>query len=153
MGQTSAEEMYCASMFTGLNDLHHCLNNEGEVKHSQVDLESIETIRTLYFSADNAVSLMPDSIQVLYQNEAMSERLKLSVLVYELIACLEHGYATEQLNNALHNLCDYVGIGIHRAGYDLARQLAYLERSANYHVCFHSQFLLSTNMQVLDPAA
>ena len=153
MGQTSAEEMYCASMFTGINDLCHCLYHDDEIKQSQVNLESVETLRTLYFSSEDVVPLMPDSIQVLYQNGTLSERLKLSILVYELVACLEHGYATEQLNTALLNLCDYVGIGIHRAGYDLARQLAYLERSANYHVCFHSQFLVSTNTQVLDPIA
>lgn len=152
MGQASAEEMYCASMFTGLGDLSYCLHKADTIKHSRVDIESVPTLKTLYRDEPDEISLMPDSIQVIFQDDSMSERLKLSILVYELVACLEYSYSTEQLKQALLDLCDYVGIGIHRAGYDLARQLVHIERQTNYHVCHHSQFLLSTNMQALDPA-
>ncbi len=151
MGQTSAEEMYCASMFTGIGDLAYCLHDYQNNKHSDVDLDSIESIHSLYGSDDNEILLMPDSIQSLFQTKVLPDRLKLSVLVYELVACLEHGYSTEQLNKHLLKLCDYVGIGIHRAGYDFARQLVCLEREANFHCYHHSRYLLSTNTQVLDP--
>ena len=151
MGQTSAEEMYCASMFTGLGDLCYCLSHTNNHKHSQVDFESIETVQTLYCSDQSEIDLMPDSIQIIYQNQLITDRLKLSILVYELVACLELGYSTERLTQALSDLCEYVGIGIHRAGYDLARQLVQIERSATYHSFFHSKFLVATNMEVTDP--
>ncbi len=151
MGQTSIEEMYCASMFTGIADLSYCLRQRNAIKYSKVDLESIDTIKTLYNDNNSEHALMPDSIQVVLAGGSVSERLKLSILVYELISTLEYGYSTEQLKQALINLCEYIGIGIHRAGYDLARQLVHIERSACYHSCFHSRFLLSTNMNALSP--
>lgn len=151
MGQTTSEEMYCASMLTGLSDLSCCLHDQSSIKFSNIDLESIESIQTLYKSDQNELALMPDSIQCLFQQQYVPERLKLSVLTYELVACLELGYSTEELNKYLLEICDYVGIGIHRAGYDLTRHMVEIERSANYHAFNHSQNFLATNMQVLDP--
>lgn len=151
MGQVAAEEMYCASMFTGITHLSKCLQTSCFDCQSCVDFDSIETIQKLYENDDSNKKLMPDSIQSMYQNDTIPERLKLSILVYELMRWLEYGCSTEQLNKALLDICDYVGIGIHRAGYDLARQLVYIDRSANYHVYHHCRYLASTNMQMVDP--
>jgi hypothetical protein len=151
MGQAAAEEMYCASMFTGISDLAFCLRDESIIKYSKVDYEVIDTIQTLYGCSDTELSCMPDSIQVVYQNNQIPERLKLSILTYELLARLELGYSTELFKEALLDMCDYIGIGIHRSGYDLARQLVLIDRTANYHVCHHSHYLVTTNLQVVDP--
>ena len=152
MGQTSIDEIYCASMFTGIADFSHCLQDGHTIKQSRVNYESIETIQTLFNIDESQLSLMPDSIQVMHNSGNLSDRLKLSILVYELVAALEFGYSTKELKQAMQDLCEYVGIGIHRAGYDLARQLVHIERSADHHSCYHSQYLLSTNLEFLEPA-
>ncbi len=151
MGQTCPEEMFCASMLTGFDDLAYCLNEQGTPGFTHIDINNIEQLQGIY-SHYTEIGLLPDSIQNLINHGSLSQRLKLSLLVYELIACLEYGYSTCELQHALKVLCEFVGIGIHRAGYDMARHIVKFERSAKYHAYHHSGFLLTTNMQSLSPA-
>lgn len=151
MGQTTAEEMYCASMLTGMAELSCCLESSNSLMHSKVDVEDIESVKALYFNANNAENLLPDSIQCVVKNNSVTERLKLSILVYRLIGCIEYGYSIEILNKSLFDISEYIGISVQRAGYDLARELVVIERSANYHVWSHCQYLLTTNTEAVDP--
>jgi len=151
MGQTTAEEMYCASMLTGMTDLSCCLETDYSLTPAQVDFEAIESIKALYLNTNNAENLLPDTIQCVFKNNSVPERLKLSVLVYKLVICIEYGYSTEIFNESLFDVSEYVGISVQRAGYDLARELVNIERSAKYHFWSHCQYLLTTNTQVVDP--
>lgn len=151
MGQTSSEEMFCASMFTGINDLNACLIGQSLHVMDTFNLDEIDCIRPLYQFSDNDIGLLPDSIQQFHENSSIPERLKLSIIVYHLVSCVEFGYACENFENALNNICSYVGIGIHRAGYDFSRQVVEISKDASYQKLHHSHFLLSTNSEYVNP--
>ena len=151
MGQTSSEEMYCASMLTGIHDLNSCLTSRSISEVSMLDFDAIDSLQPLYQFTDNDIGLLPDSIQQFHESSLVSERLKLSIIVYHLVSCVEFGYACENFENALNNLCDYVGIGIHRAGYDFSRQVVEIAKDASHQRFHHCHFLLSTNTESINP--
>ncbi|MDW3094333.1 MAG: HDOD domain-containing protein [Gammaproteobacteria bacterium] len=151
MGQTSSEEMYCASMLTGINDLNSCLSGQSLNDISMLDLDAIDSIQPLYHFSDHDIGLLPDSIQQFHESSSISERLKLSIIVYHLVSCVEFGYECESFENALNNICEYVGIGIHRAGYDFSRQVVEIDKDASHQRLHHCHFLLSTNTEFVNP--
>ena len=152
MGQTSSEEMFCASMFTGIGDMFECLANE-EIVRNPLDIDSTESIQSLYQFPQSDIGLLPDSIQQIHEHSLISERLKLSIIVYDLVSCFELGFSTKQFENALQRVCDFVGISMHRAGYDFSQQVVEIDKNASHQLFHYSHFLLSTNMEVIDPLA
>ncbi|MFK8028221.1 MAG: HDOD domain-containing protein [Gammaproteobacteria bacterium] len=150
MGQTSSEEMFCASMFTGISDMFECLAN-AEITRNSLDVNSIESSQMLYRFSQSDIGLLPDSIQQVHDHSLVSERLKLSIIVYNLVSCFELGFATKQFENALQDLCDFVGISMHRAGYDFSQQVVEIDKNASHQLFHYSHFLLSTNMEIIDP--
>ena len=153
MGENAPEEMYCASMFTGLNDLSGSFLNEGSTESSLIDTDSVENIKAGYQFLDDDIALLPDSIQQVYEHSTLSNRLKLSVIVYRLVSCFELGFSTQEFQHALQKASDYVGIGLHRAGYDFSRQVVAIDKNSNYQLFRHSQFLLTTNTETVNPLA
>lgn len=152
MGEKNIEEQFCASMFTGLNELYHCIF-ENEPNQSTVEsnfLESIDTMRLLYCFEEEIIPRIPDSIQQLLSHDSWSKRLELSIVVYELIASLELGYASDKFNRNLHRLTEIIDQSVSRASYDFARELVQLERSSKYSSYRHTWFLLSTNVEEID---
>tara|TARA_R110002096_G_scaffold409717_1_gene609149 strand:+ start:902 stop:1735 length:834 start_codon:yes stop_codon:yes gene_type:complete len=149
MGQTSSDEMFCASMFSGFSDMSACLSN-GNITRNVFDVDSIESVRSLYRFSSNDIGLLPDSIQQVHENSTISERLKLSIISYNLVTCFEYGYSTQVFGNALQRLCDFVGISMHRAGYDFSQQVVDIDKNATHQLFHHSYFLLSTNAEPID---
>jgi len=150
MGQTSTEEIFCASMFTGIGDIAECLTSDNMIERSPPDVDSIESIQALYHFPENDVGLLPDSIQQVYENSSISQRLKLSIIVYHLVACLELGFSTQAFNDALEKVCDFIGISMHRAGYDFSQQVVEIDKQSSHQLFCHSHFLLSTNTERLN---
>jgi hypothetical protein len=150
MGETASEEMFCASMFSGIRDMSACLVDE-HFARNLVDVDSVESIQISYNISKDDIGLLPDSIQQVYENSSLSKRLKLSIIVYNLVSCLELGFSTEAFEGALLKLCDYVGISMHRAGHDFSRQVVEIDRDTSHQLFRHSHFLLSTNMEPIDP--
>lgn len=152
MGQTSSEEMFCASIFTGISDMFECLTND-EVDRNSLDVELVESIQGLYRFSQSDISMLPDSIQQVHQHSLISERLKLSVIVYDLVSCFELGFSTKKFESALQRVCDYVGISMHRAGYDFSQQVVQIDKGASHQLFHYSHFLMSTNTEEIDPLA
>ncbi len=150
MGQTSSEEMFCASMFSGISDMWECLENE-DITRNLLDVDSTESIQALYHFSEEDIGLLPDSIQQVHEHSSVSERLKLSVIVYNLVSCFELGFSTQAFENALQKICDFVDISMHRAGYDFSRQVVEIDKNASHQLFHYSYFLLSTNMEAVDP--
>lgn len=150
MGQTSAEEMFCASMFSGISDMFECLVTDNAANHL-LDVDSIESVQALYRFSEDDIGLLPDSIQQVHENSSISERLKLSIIVYDLVSCFEFGFSTPAFENALQKTCDFVGISMHRAGYDFSRQVVEIDKNASHQLFHHSHFLLTTNVEAIDP--
>ena len=152
MGQASAEEMFCASMLSGISDMSECLENDSAARHS-IDVDSIESIQSLYRFSQDDIGLLPDSIQQVHENTSISERLKLSIIVYDLVSCFELGFSTSEFESVLQKTCDFVGVGMPRAGYDFSRQVVEIDRNASHQLFRHSHFLLTTNIDAIDPLA
>ncbi|MFK7795401.1 MAG: HDOD domain-containing protein [Gammaproteobacteria bacterium] len=152
LGQTSAEEIFCASMFTGVKDMSACLASDGLTRQS-LEVDSIEAIQALYSFKQDDIGLLPDSIQQVHENSSISERLKLSILVYDLVSCFELGFSTSAFRNALQKTCDFIGISMHRAGYDFSQQVVEIDRNASHQVFHHSHFLLTSNIEAIEPLA
>jgi len=150
MGQTSSEEMFCASMFSGLRAMSECLMSE-DINRNLLDVDSIESIQALYRFSDDDIGLLPDSIQQVHDNSSISERLKLSVIVYNLVSCFEFGFSSQAFENALQKICDFIGISMHRAGYDFSRQVVEIDKNASHQLFRYSYFLLTTNVESIDP--
>ena len=153
MGEKSIEEQYCASMFTGLNDIYVVLKDASSnlPRPAAVYSDSIEKMQSLYNFEDQYSQKLPESIQNLREHSICSKRLQLSILVYDLIANLEYGYSVETFNIRLQKIADFVDLSVSRAAYDLSRELVSIERRSKYSGFFHTEFLLSTNLQALDP--
>jgi hypothetical protein len=150
IGQKSSEEMFCASMFTGISDMSSCIVNDNVTKNV-MEIDSIESIQSQYQFNDDDIGLLPDSIQQVHENSSVSERLKLSIIVYNLVSCFELGFSTQKFESALQEVCDFVGISLHRAGYDFSRQVVEIDKKNYYQLFRHSHFLLSTNLESINP--
>ena len=153
MGEKNIEELYCASMFTGVNNLYQIIDSQETSGRNNCAsyLDSIENIRGLYNFNSQCVPKLPDSIQQVYLHSSYSKRLVLSVLVYELVAALELGYATEDFAGKLKPLIEHIDQSASRATYDFAIQLVQLHRNAELLSFNHAVFLLSTNTTAIEP--
>ena len=153
MGEKNIEELYCASMFTGANLLYQIVVdneiNRREIQRSYLD--SIEGMQELYKFESEYMSELPDSIQQIFLHSSYSNRLCLSVLVYELISALELGYATDEFAAKLEPVIEHIDQSASRATYDLAGQVVRLHRDAEYSSFNHATFFISTNTQAIDP--
>jgi hypothetical protein len=150
MGQNSSEEMFCASMFAGINDMYKCLINK-DITRNLFDVDSIESVQALYRFSEHDIGLLPDSIQQVHENSSISERFKLSIITYNLVSCFELGFSTQAFESSLQKICDLVGVSMHRAGYDFSRQVVEINKHADYQLFRHCHFLLSTNTEAIDP--
>jgi len=153
MGENNIEEQYCVSMFTGLKDMHQYLL-EGRVERQTAGhsyLDTIDDIKSLYSFESSSIPKLPDSIQQVHMHSSYTRRLSLSILSYELVSALELGYSSEEFNSSLVRSVACFDQSISRAAYDFAIQVVELERSAVYKSYNHSRFLVSTNVEALDP--
>ena len=153
MGEKNIEELYCASMFTGANLLYQIVANN-EVSRKEVQrsyLDSIEDMQELYKFENENMPELPDSIQQVFLHSSYTKRLTLSVLVYELIAALELGYATDEFAGKLEPVIEHIDQSASRATYDLAGQVVQLHRDTKYLSFNHAAFFISTNTQAIDP--
>ena len=153
MGEKNIEELYCASMFTGANLLYQ-IAAENEIDRREIQksyLDSIESMQELYKFESEYIPELPDSIQQVFLHSSYSNRLSLSVLVYELIAALELGYATDEFASKLEPVIEHIDQSASRATYDLAGQVVRLHRKAEFSSFNHAAFLISTNTQAIDP--
>ena len=153
MGEKNIEEMYCASMFTGVNLLHEIIiGNAIDRKKSNTSyLDSIENLQELYKFEDEYLTELPDSIQQVFLHASYTNRLSLSVLVYELIAVLELGYATEGFSDKLGAVIEHIDQSASRATYDMSIQIVRLQRNSEFSSFNHAAFLISTNMEAIEP--
>ncbi len=152
MGEQSSEELFCASMLTGLSELSNLMSTENEFSFfSEFDLDSIESIQQLYDFEKQYIDQLPDSIQQIHVNSCVSQRLKLSLLVYRLIASVELGSSSKQCNDELDRVSEFIGISKQRASYDMSRQLVVIDNQASYKTYYFSQFLIASNIEALHP--
>lgn len=153
MGEKNIDELYCASMFTGVNQLHQIITqggierNGGDVSY----LDSIDSLQELYLFGDDYLKILPDSIQQVFEHSSYSKRLRLSVLVYELIAALELGYVTPEFLIKLEVVIEHIDQSASRATYDLANQIVRLHKDSQLLSFNHAAFLVATNTEALDP--
>ena len=153
MGEKNIEELYCTSMFTGVNQLHQIINQEddgGKTADSSY-LDSIDGLQALYRFDKNCIQKLPDSIQQVFLHSSYTKRLSLSVIVYELITALELGYATPEFMQKLQVAIEFIDQSASRATYDLACQIVQLHRDSPYLSYNHAAFLIATNSEALDP--
>lgn len=153
MGEKNIEELYCASMFTGVNQLHQIINQEDDSSKTADSsyLDSIDGLQTLYRFEENCIQKLPDSIQQVFLHSSYTKRLSLSVIVYELITALELGYATPEFMQKLQVVIEFIDQSASRATYDLACQIVQLHRDSPYLSYNHAAFLIATNSEALDP--
>lgn len=153
MGERNAEEQYCVSMFTGLVDItQYVLFEQGNRQSTDNSfLDSIESMKMLYPFDGEVIPKLPDSIQQIHMNSSYTRRVSLSVLSYELISAFELGYSSEIFNIKLKRAVDCIDQSLSRATNDFAIQLVELEKKSKYISHSHSKFLLSTDIDTLDP--
>lgn len=153
MGEKNIDELYCASMFTGVSQLHQAIT-QGEVERKSGDasyLDSIDALQELYLFDDGYLKKLPDSVQQIFEHASYSKRLRLSVLVYELITALELGYVTPEFFKKLEVVIEHIDQSASRATYDLANQIVQLHKNSPLSSFNHAAFLVATNTDALDP--
>ena len=153
MGEQAAEELFCASMYTGLNEFSDCIcgNHNADNSETNIDLESIESVKSIYDFENNHISQLPDSIQQVHCHSTVSNRLKLSMLVYQLLSSIERGFSTPVFQEALAKVSEYIGISEYRASYDTAQCIIKVDKESLHKTYYFSHFLLSTNIEMLKP--
>ena len=153
MGEKNIEELYCASMFTGINDLYGVI--AGGDKHENSNeynyLDSIDSLKDLYPFDEQSIGKLPDSIQQIFSHSSYTKRLSLSVEVYELITALEYGYITDNFFQKLKIIIEHIDQSASRATYDLACQIVQLHKNSKYSSYNHANFLIAINSEAVDP--
>ena len=155
MGEKNIEELYCASMFTGINDLYQLIAQGGWQQNAKESsyLDSIDSLKQLYPFDEQSIGKLPDGIQQIFFHGSYTNRLRLSVEVYELITALEYGYTTDNFFHKLAVVIKHIDQSSSRATYDLACQIVQLHRDSKYMSYNHANFLIATNLQAIDPLA
>ena len=153
MGEQASEELFCASMYTGLNDIAKCMNTNtvNDSFNVVIDCEDINSILSVYQFEDQYIDQLPDSIQQIHSHSTFSNRLKLSILVYQLLSAIELGYSTPAFHERLIQVSDFIGISEYRASYDTAQCMVRVDKESIHKTFYFSQFLLSANNEPLNP--
>lgn len=153
MGEQAAEEIFCVSMHTGLNDIAKCVCAEtGEnINKIEVDFEDIDTISSLYYFEEQYIDQLPDSIQQIHSHSTLSNRVKLSVLIYQLMASIELGFSTPNFQEKILQVSEFIGISEYRASYDTSQSMVRIDKESLFKTFYFSQFLLSINNEPVRP--
>ncbi len=153
MGEQAIEELFCASMHTGLNEISYsvCADDKNESINYDIDFDNVDTVMSLYHFEEQCINRLPDSIQQFHRHSTISNRLKLSILVYQLLSSIERGYSTPGFHEKLSQVSEFIGISEYRTSYDTARCMVRIDKESMYKTFHFSQFLLSMNTEELAP--